>query len=171
MRQQRRAGNPDQCTALLIRHSRKASRPRPAFSHFSPHVYLNDAPPVVRRSFGPGGQFCGGSAYTGPHHDPLVDVVVSRFGLPLPDAEQLEAPWACTGLRQPWGVPPPAVPTEAPSGLGCVRAGGVPLPAAGVLDVCSPRYAPAPELLGLRAHQRRTERLSELAALLAVRWK
>jgi hypothetical protein len=27
----------------------------------------------------------------------LVDAVVGPFGLPLPDGDQLEAPWACTG--------------------------------------------------------------------------
>ncbi len=65
----------------------------------------------------------------------LVDAVVGPFGLPLPDTEQLEAPWACTGCASPSGVPPSGVPTEAPQGGDGLRAGGVPLPAAGVLDV------------------------------------
>jgi transposase-like protein len=97
----------------------------------------------------------------------LVDAVVGGFGLPLPDDEQLEAPWACTGCGSRQGFrrrgfrPKPRKVTTAcgqvafrSQQLGC---GG-----------CGRRFAPAAELLGLAPHQRRTERLSELAASLAV---
>ncbi len=97
----------------------------------------------------------------------LVDTVVGPFGLPLPDAQQLEAPWACTGCA---------------SGQGFRRRGFRPKPrkvmtACGQVafrsqqlgcTTCGRRFAPAAELLGLRPHQRRTGRLSELAASLAV---
>lgn len=97
----------------------------------------------------------------------LVDAVVGPFGLPLPDGDQLEAPWACTGCssrrgfrRRGFRPKPRTVMTACgkvafrSQQLECTR--------------CGRRFAPAAELLGLRSHQRRTERLSELAASLAV---
>lgn len=97
----------------------------------------------------------------------IVDSVVGPFGLPLPDDEQLEAPWRCTGCGARRGFrrrgfrPKPRKVTTAcgkvsfrSQQLECRR--------------CERRFAPAAELLGLRPHQRRTTALSELAASLAV---
>ncbi|MGH9267871.1 MAG: transposase, partial [Acidimicrobiales bacterium] len=97
----------------------------------------------------------------------LIDAVVGPFGVPLPDDEQLEAPWRCTGcgcrrgFRRRGFRPKPRKVTTAcgkvsfrSQQLGC--------------RACDRRFAPAAELLGLRPHQRRTERLGELAASLAV---
>jgi len=97
----------------------------------------------------------------------LVDAVVGPFGVPLADDDQLEAPWCCTGCG---------------SRRGFRRRGFRPKPhkvttACGQVSFrsqqpawrsCERRFAPAAELLGLRPHQRRTERLGELAASLAV---
>lgn len=99
--------------------------------------------------------------------DQLVDAVVGPFGEPLADAEQLSAPWACTGCG---------------SCLGFRRRGFRPKPrrvmaTCGKVSFrnrqlectsCGRRFAPAAQLLGLGAHQRRTDGLSELAASLAV---
>lgn len=70
-------------------------------------------------------------------------------------------------VRQAAGVPASGVPTQAPQGHDRVWPGGVPVRAAGVHGLWA-ALRPAAELLGLRPHQRRTERLSELAASLAV---
>ena len=97
----------------------------------------------------------------------LVDAVVGPFGLPLPDHDQLEAPWACTGCGSRRGFrrrgfrPKPREVTTAcgqvafrPQQLACTH--------------CGRRFAFAPDLAGLRPHQRRSEALSVLAASLAV---
>ena len=97
----------------------------------------------------------------------LVDAVVGPFGVPLPDDEQLEAPWCCTGCgsrrgfrRRGFRPKPRKVATACgqvsfrSQQLGC--------------RACDRRFAPAAELLGLRPHQRRTTALAELAASLAV---
>jgi transposase-like protein len=97
----------------------------------------------------------------------LVDAVVGPFGLPLPDTEQLEAPWACTGCASRRGFRRRGFrpkPRKVVTACGQVAFRSQQLEC----STCSRRFAPAPELLGLRAHQRRTERLSELAASLAV---
>jgi len=97
----------------------------------------------------------------------LVDAVVGPFGLPLADAEQLEAPWACTGcgsrrgFRRRGSRPKPR---KVMTACGQVAFRSQQLEC----TACRRRFAPAPALLGLAAHQRRTERLSELAASLAV---
>ncbi len=97
----------------------------------------------------------------------IVDAVVGPFGLPLPDDEQLDAPWCCTGCRARRGFrrrgfrPKPRKVTTA---CGKVSFRSQQLECRN----CDRRFAPAAELLGLRPHQRRTERLSELAASLAV---
>jgi hypothetical protein len=97
----------------------------------------------------------------------LVDAVVGPFGLPLPDVEQLEAPWVCTGCgsRQGFrrrGFRPK--PRRVMTACGQVAFRSQQLECSS----CRRRFAPAAELLGLRPHQRRTGRLSELAASLAV---
>jgi transposase-like protein len=97
----------------------------------------------------------------------LVDAVVGPFGLPLPDTEQLEAPWACTGCASRQGFRRRGFrpkPRKVVTACGQVAFRSQQLEC----SACSRRFAPAAELLGLRAHQRRTERLSELAASLAV---
>lgn len=97
----------------------------------------------------------------------LVDAVVGPFGVPLAEAEQLEAPWACTGCGSRRGFrrrgfrPKPRTVMTA---CGRVAFRSQQLECSG----CRRRFAPAAELLGLRPHQRRTGRLSELAASLAV---
>lgn len=97
----------------------------------------------------------------------LVDAVVGPFGRPLPDEEQLEAPWSCTGCANRRGFrrrgfrPKPRTVMTA-CGKVAFRSQQL------ECSLCGRRFAPASELLGLRRHQRRTERLSELAAALAV---
>ncbi len=97
----------------------------------------------------------------------LVDAVVGGFGLPLPDDEQLEAPWACTGCGRRQGFRRRGFrpkPRKVMTACGQVAFRSQQLGCGG----CGRRFAPAAELLGLAPHQRRTERLSELAASLAV---
>lgn len=97
----------------------------------------------------------------------LVDAVVGAFGVPLAGAEQLAAPWACTGCSSRRGFrrrgfrPKPRTVMTA-CGRVVFRSQQL------ECSACGRRFAPAAELLGLRPHQRRTERLSELAASLAV---
>ena len=97
----------------------------------------------------------------------LVDAVVGPFGLPLAEADQLVAPWACTGcgsrrwFRRRGFRPKPRKVTTA-CGQMAFRSQQL------ECQHCARRFAPAAELLGLRPHQRRTEALSELAASLAV---
>jgi len=96
----------------------------------------------------------------------LVDAVVGVFGLPLPDDEQLEAPWACTGCGSRRGFRRRGMrpqPRKVMTACGRVSFRSQQLGCG-----CGRRFAPAAELLGLAPHQRRTERLSELAACLAV---
>lgn len=97
----------------------------------------------------------------------LVDAVVGPFGVPLPDEEQLVAPWACTGCgscrgfrRRGFRPKPRQVMTKC----GKVAFQNRQLECTS----CGRRFAPAAHLLGLRPHQRRTDGLSELAASLAV---
>jgi len=97
----------------------------------------------------------------------LVDAVVGPFGVPLAGDDQLEAAWCCTGCGSRRGFrrrgfrPKPRKVTTA---CGKVSFRSQQL----ACRSCGRRFAPAAELLGLRPHQRRTERLSELAASLAV---
>jgi transposase-like protein/ribosomal protein L37E len=97
----------------------------------------------------------------------LVDAVVGPFGLPLADDDQLEAPWSCTGCASRRGFRRrgfrPRLRTVV-TACGRVAFRSQQLECA----ACGRRFAPAAELLGLAPHQRRTERLSELAASLAV---
>lgn len=97
----------------------------------------------------------------------LVDAVVGPFGLPLPDGDQLEASWACTGCASRRGFRRRGFrpkPRKVMTACGQVAFRSQQLEC----SACGRRFAPAAELLGLRPHQRRTERLSELAASLAV---
>lgn len=99
--------------------------------------------------------------------DDLVDAVVGPFGLPLGVEEQLEAPWACTGCASRQGFRRRGFrpkPRKVMTACGQIAFRSQQLEC----SVCGRRFAPAAELLGLRPHQRRTERLSELAASLAV---
>ncbi|MGH9294130.1 MAG: hypothetical protein ACRD0B_02260, partial [Acidimicrobiales bacterium] len=97
----------------------------------------------------------------------IVDAVVGPFGVPLPDDEQLEAPWRCTGCEARRGFrrrgfrPKPRKVTTA---CGQVSFRSQQLECRS----CERRFAPAAQLVGLRPHQRRTAALSELAASLAV---
>jgi hypothetical protein len=99
--------------------------------------------------------------------DQLVDAVVGSFGLPLPDELQLMAPWACSGCgsmrgfrRRGFRPKPRRVMT---------RCGRVSFRSRQLeCTSCGRRFAPAVQLLGLAAHQRRSEALGELAASLAV---
>lgn len=97
----------------------------------------------------------------------LVKVVVGPFGLPLPFDAQARAPWTCTGCgsRRGFrrrGFRPKA--RKVVTACGTVAFRSQQLECLG----CGRRFAPAAQLLGLRPHQRRTERLSELAASLAT---
>ena len=97
----------------------------------------------------------------------LVDAVVGPFGLPLADNEQSEAPWACTGCTSRRGFRRRGFrpkPRRVMTACGKVAFRSQQLEC----QSCGRRFAPAAALLGLRPHQRRTERLSELAASLAV---
>ena len=98
--------------------------------------------------------------------DDLVDAVVGPFGSPAPAAEQLVAPWSCTGCasrcgfrRRGFRPKPRKITTRA----GRVEFASRQLECLG----CGRRFAPANEVLGLSPHQRRTDGLSEMAASLA----
>src|SRR5438105_8660438 len=97
----------------------------------------------------------------------LVDAVVGPFGVPLADEDQLEAAWCCTGCgaRRGFrrrGFRPKLRKVTTACGQVSFRSQQL------ACRSCERRFAPAAELLGLRPHQRRTDRLSELAASLAV---
>ena len=97
----------------------------------------------------------------------LFDAVIGPFGFPLADAEQPEAPWSCTGCGSSRGFRRRG---QRPGGRSVTTAAGrVRMEAWQVAcRSCGRRFVPVLELLGLRAHQRRTEALGELAAGLAV---
>jgi hypothetical protein len=99
--------------------------------------------------------------------DELVDAVVGPFGEPLPDDEQLVAPWACTGCGSCRGFRRRGFrpkPRRVTATCGQVSFQNRQLECTS----CGRSFAPAAQLLGLRPHQRRTAGLSELAASLAV---
>lgn len=97
----------------------------------------------------------------------LVTTVIGPPGFPLPDTDQLTAPWECTGCR---------------SRQGFRRRGAASKPrrlatACGTLSfrsqavqcrACHRRFSPAGQVLGLQANQRRSDGLSRMAAGLAV---
>jgi hypothetical protein len=97
----------------------------------------------------------------------LVDVVVGRRGEPVRLRDQPEAPWSCTKCASSHGF----------RRRGC-RPGGRKLNSAvgqvhfGLAQLeclrCKRRFAPMLQVLGLVAHQRRTERLGDMAVALAV---
>lgn len=97
----------------------------------------------------------------------LIDVVVGRCGLPVRLCDQPEAPWACTKCasshgfrrrgRRPGG-------RKLNSAVGRVHFGLAQLECLR----CGRRFAPMLQVLGLVAHQRRTERLGDMAVALAV---
>jgi len=99
----------------------------------------------------------------------LLDVVVGRRRSPTAPADQPEAPWSCTRLRcesrrgfRRRGF------RSADRKLQAV-CGGVTFRTAQVECLrCGRRFAPMLGLLGLRPHQRRTDRLAALAAGLAT---
>lgn len=95
--------------------------------------------------------------------DDLVDAVVGPCGFPRPTRRQLVAPWACTGCGSRRGFRRRGQrpkPRKVLTAAGRVEFSSRQLECLG----CGRRFAPANELLGLRPHQRRTDRLSELAA-------
>lgn len=107
------------------------------------------------------------AATIGSMIDDLVDAVVGPFGEPLPDDEQLSAPWACTGCGSCRGFRRRGFrpkPRRVTATCGTVAFRNRQLECTS----CGRRFAPAGPLLGLRPHQRRTTGLSELAASLAV---
>lgn len=97
----------------------------------------------------------------------LLDTVVGPFGQPLRLLDQPEAPWSCTACsstrgfrrrgRRPGG-------RKVNSAVGQVHFDLAQLECLH----CGRRFAPMLQVLGLRAHQRRTDRLGDLAASLAV---
>lgn len=97
----------------------------------------------------------------------LVDVIVGPCGQPLALGDQPEAPWLCTRCasshgfrrrgRRPGG-------RKLNSAVGQVHFGLAQLECLG----CERRFAPMLQVLGVAPHQRRTERLGDLAVALAV---
>lgn len=97
----------------------------------------------------------------------LVDAVVGPFGVPFEVGRQLMAPWGCTGCGSRRGFRRRGFrpkPRRMRSVAGVVSFRSQQLECLG----CGRRFAPAAELLGLRPHQRRTDRLSQMAAGLAT---
>lgn len=97
----------------------------------------------------------------------LFDTVIGPFGFPLPDEDQLEAPWACTrcGSRRGFrrrGQRPGGRTVTTVAGRACLEAWQV------ACRACGRRFVPVLELLGLAAHQRCSAAVGELAAALAV---
>ncbi|MDQ6796611.1 MAG: transposase [Actinomycetota bacterium] len=97
----------------------------------------------------------------------LFDAVIGPFGFPLADGDQPEAPWCCTGCGSRRGFRRRG---QRPGGRTVTTAAGrVRMEAWQVVcRGCGRRFVPVLELLGLRAHQRRSVALGELAAGLAV---
>ncbi|CAN5877664.1 hypothetical protein BH23ACT10_BH23ACT10_28520 [soil metagenome] len=96
----------------------------------------------------------------------LITTVVGPLGDPLPISRQLVAPWGCTGCGSMQGFRrrgASSKPRTLSATCGTVRFRS---PCVQCLS-CSRRFAPAPQLLGLRAYQRRTDELSTMAAGLA----
>ncbi len=97
----------------------------------------------------------------------LLDIVVGPRGHRVRRRDQPEAPWACTGCasshgfrrrgRRPGG-------RKVNSAVGQVHFELAQLECLG----CGRRFAPMLQVLGLVAHQRRTERLGDMAVALAV---
>lgn len=97
----------------------------------------------------------------------LIDAVCGPCGDPIPDDEQITAPWACSdcgsvrGFRRRGSQNRQRTLTSrvgkiaVRSKMICCRS-------------CGKRFSPLGQLLGLRAYQRRTDGLSEAAAALAV---
>jgi hypothetical protein len=97
----------------------------------------------------------------------LLDVVVGPRGRPTPAGEQAEAPWGCPGCASRRGFARRGFRQRArtiESACGEVTLRVAQLGCRG----CGRRFAPMLGLLGVRPYQRRTERLSDLAAGLAT---
>lgn len=97
----------------------------------------------------------------------LIDVVVGRRGLPVSLCDQPEAPWACTGCESVHGFRRRG---QRPGGRKLNSAVGRVHFELAQLEClsCGRRFAPMLQVLGLVAHQRRTERLGDMAVGLAV---
>lgn len=97
----------------------------------------------------------------------LLDMVVGTFGQPLRRHDQPEAPWSCTACSSTHGFRRRG---KRPGGRKINSAVGQLHFDLAQLEclVCGRRFAPMLQVLGLRAHQRRTDRLGELASSLAV---
>ena len=99
--------------------------------------------------------------------DELLDTVVGPCGLPLRLHDQAEAPWSCTACSSARGFRRRG---QRPGGRKLNSAVGQVHFGLAQLEClrCGRRFAPMLQVLGLRAHQRRTDRLGDLAAGLAV---
>lgn len=97
----------------------------------------------------------------------LIDVIVGPRGQPVRLRDQPEAPWSCTGCPSMRGFRRRG---RRPGGRKLNTAVGQVHFALAQLEClrCGRRFAPMLQVLGLVAHQRRTERLGELAIELAV---
>lgn len=99
--------------------------------------------------------------------DALIDAVCGPCGDPIPDEEQIAAPWACSdcgsvrGFRRR-GAQNRQRRLTSRVGKIAVRSKMI------YCRSCGKRFSPLGQLLGLRAYQRRTDGLSEAAAALAV---
>jgi transposase-like protein len=97
----------------------------------------------------------------------LVTTVIGPPGLPLPDTDQLTAPWECTGCRSRQGFRRRGAASK-PRRL-ATACGRVAFRSQAVqCQACQRRFSPAPQLLGLAVNQRRSDGLSRMAAGLAV---
>ena len=97
----------------------------------------------------------------------LFDAVIGPRGFPLDDAAQPAAPWACTRCASRRGFRRRG---RRPGGRTVLtRAGRVCLAAWQVeCRSCGRRFVPVLELLGVKAHQRRSVGVAEMAAALAT---
>jgi transposase-like protein len=97
----------------------------------------------------------------------LVDAVCGPSGMPIPDDEQITAPWACADCGSVRGFRRRGSQARQRMLTGLV--GKIAIRAKMIYcRSCGKRFSPLGQLLGLRAYQRRTDALSEAAAALAV---
>src|SRR5680860_879853 len=96
----------------------------------------------------------------------LITTVIGPFGDPWPVDRQLVAPWGCTGCGSMQGFRRRGAASKPRTLAASCGKVAFRSPCVQCL-ACGRRFAPAPQLLGLRAYQRRTDELSRMAAGLA----
>jgi len=96
----------------------------------------------------------------------LVTTVIGPFGDPWPVDRQLVSPWGCTGCGSMQGFRRRGAASKPRTLAASCGKVAFRSPCVQCL-ACGRRFTPAPQLLGLRCYQRRTDELSRMAAALA----